>query len=83
MKKKTPRGPVPSLIGASNGRPKRTEVKRLSHCYRCNDDIIAGTMCIEIPKTGTGFASSKRVCDECYQAILEKTSKDLAELQKI
>lgn len=82
-KKKTPRGPVPSLIGSSNGRPKQVEVKRSCVCYRCNSGISAGTKCIEIPKLGTGFASSKRVCDECFQEIVDKTYKDLQEIQNL
>jgi len=80
-KKKTPRGQVPSLIGGSNGRPKQVEVKRSCFCYRCNSTISAGTKCIEIPKLGTGFASARRVCDDCFQAIVEKTYKDLQEIQ--
>lgn len=83
MTKKTPRGPVPSLIGGSNGRPRRTEVKRSSHCYRCNDIINTGTSCIEIPKLGAGFASAKRVCNKCFQAIIDKTFKDLQEIQNL
>ena len=81
MTKKTPKGRVPSLIGGTNGRPRRAEVKRLSHCYRCDDDIVAGRMCIEIPKLGDAFANSKRVCDSCYQAILLKTTEDLDALR--
>jgi hypothetical protein len=81
MTKKTPKGPVPSLIGSTNGRPRRADVKRLSYCYRCDEDIVAGTTCIEIPKLGAGFASTKRVCSTCYQAILQKTTQDLDELR--
>jgi hypothetical protein len=81
MTKKTPRGPIPSLIGSTNGRPRRAEVKRKSYCYRCNDGILAGTSCVEIPKLGSGFATPKRICDTCFQAILQKTTQDLDELR--
>lgn len=83
MTKKKPKGPTPSLIGSTNGRPRRSEVKRLSHCYRCNDGILAGTDCVEIPKLGTGFASAKRVCDACFQLIIQKTAQDLEELSQL
>ena len=83
MTKKTPKGPIPSLIGSTNGRPRRAEVKRLSYCYRCNDDILAGTNCIEIPKLGAAFASTKRVCGSCFQAILQKSTQDLDELRAL
>lgn len=83
MTKKTPKGPIPSLIGSTNGRPRRADVKRLSYCYRCNDDIVAGTTCIEIPKLGAGFASPKRVCSNCFDAILQKTSQDLDNLKAL
>jgi len=34
-------------------------------------------MCIEIPKLGGAFPASKRVCDECFQGILKRTTEDL------
>jgi hypothetical protein len=83
MTKKTPRGPVPSLIGGTNGRPQRAQVKKKSYCYRCNDGILAGTSCIEIPKLGAGFTSKKRVCEACFQAILQKTTQDLEEVRAL
>lgn len=83
MTKKTPRGPVPSLIGGTNGRPRRATVKKLSHCYRCEDDLVAGQDCVEIPQLGTGFASARRVCEACFQAIIAKTTEDLAELRSL
>lgn len=83
MTKKKPKGPTPSLIGGTNGRPRRAEVKKLSHCYRCNDSLPAGVNCIEIPKLGTGFSSAKRVCESCFQGIIEKTANDLDELRQL
>lgn len=83
MPKKTPKGRVPSLIGSTNGRPVREEVLRSSKCYRCNDEIVAGSSCIAIPQLGSGFASRRRVCNTCYQAILKQTLDDLEELREI
>lgn len=81
MTKTNPRGPTPSLIGGTNGRPKRVPVTRLSKCYRCDDDLVAGTQCIEIPKLGAAYSSSRRCCDACFALILTKTQTDLAELK--
>lgn len=81
MTKTNPRGPTPSLIGGTNGRPKRVPVTRLSKCYRCGDDLVAGTQCIEIPKLGTAYSTSRRCCDACFALILTKTEVDLGELK--
>lgn len=81
MTKASPRGPTPSLIGGTNGRPKRVPVNRLSKCYRCSDDLVAGTQCIEIPKLGTAYSTSRRCCDACFALILTKTEADLGELK--
>ncbi len=83
MKKTNPKGPTPSLIGGANGRPKRAEVKRLSKCYRCHDDLVMGTTCIEIPKLGQPFSTVRRVCDACFKLILLKTEDDLVEIKKL
>jgi hypothetical protein len=83
MTKKTPKGRVPSLIGGANGRPVRMDVQRRSECYRCEDELLAGTLCIAIPRLGGGFTSKRRVCDACYQAILKQTSDDLEELRQL
>lgn len=82
MTKKTPKGPVPSLIGGTNGRPVRVEVQRRSECYRCDDEIVSGASCIAIPKLGS-FTNKRRVCDACYQAILKQTSEDLEKLRQL
>ena len=78
-----PRGPTPSLIGSSNGRPKRVVVGKLSECCRCHCEMIKGRSCIEIPKLGGAYANSKRCCHECYKKILEKTNEDLVAVTNI
>ena len=83
MPKKTPKGRVPSLIGGTNGRPVREDVLRRSKCYRCEDELVAGTSSIAIPRLGGGFANKRRVCDACYRAILKQTSDDLEELCRL
>jgi hypothetical protein len=83
MTKITPRGPTPSLIGSTNGRPRRAIVIRKSTCYRCHAELLAGQNCIEIPKLGGGYSTPKRVCSECFQGIIEKTCQDIDELKKL
>jgi hypothetical protein len=83
MTKTTPKGPTPSLIGGSNGRPKRVEVKKLSNCYRCNESLTKGTMCIEVPKLGGAYSSARRMCDDCFKLMLSKTASDLAEINAL
>jgi hypothetical protein len=83
MKKPKPRGPVPSLIGGANGRPKRVEVLKKSECSRCHGPFVAGQTCIAIPTLGKGYSTARRVCDECFRGILQKTYEDLEEVKVI
>lgn len=83
MTKGKPRGRTPSLIGGSNGRPKRASVKKKSECARCHSTLEVETDCFEIPKVGGAFANSKRFCQECFKNILEKTSEDLEKLRAL
>ncbi len=83
MKNNNPKGRTPSLIGSTNGRPKRVEVKSKSQCKRCKGDILAGQDCFGIPKVGGAFASVKRFCKTCYQNILKQTQSDLEELKML
>jgi hypothetical protein len=75
--KKIPKGRTPSLIGSSNGRPSVVVAQRKCQCTRCSDDILGGTRCFDIPKTGTGFSRKKRYCEDCYRRIIEQTTVDL------
>lgn len=83
MTRSSPRGPTPSLIGGANGRPKRVDVGKLSHCYRCNKELPKGTSCIEIPQLGQAYSTSRRVCDECFERILTKTEDDLEKIREL
>ena len=85
MKDGKPKGRNPSLIGGSNGRPKRANVKRRGECSRCHCTLEAGTDCFEIPKVGGGggFTRQKRYCQECFKNILRTTAEDLNEMWKL
>ena len=84
MKHLKPRGPVPSLIGSTNGRPKRVTVVNNGYgCSRCHAPFVAGQSCIAIPKLGAAYSSAKRVCDECFKEILQKTCEDLEEVKAL
>ena len=78
-----PKGPVPSLIGGTNGRPKRVPVLKKSECSRCKEEFGKGDTCVEIPKLGSGYSASRRVCDECFQAVLAKTADDFEQIRII
>lgn len=81
--KNMPKGKTPSLIGASNGRPKRVPVLRQSKCSRCGGPIAMGDDCFGIPKSGVGFRNERRYCQLCFNNILEQTQKDLDELKTL
>jgi len=79
-----PRGPTPSLIGGTNGRPKRVPIKNNGYdCSRCHAPFIAGKTCIAIPKLGAAYSNARRVCDDCFKEILDKTSADFEELKAL
>lgn len=83
MNKVKPRGPVPSLIGGTNGRPKSVQVYRKCKCSRCHTPLLAGQRCVDIPQLGGAFSKSRRVCDECFQQIIEKSCADMEEIKKL
>lgn len=83
MKNKTPRGKTPSLIGSTNGRPRRVIVERKCRCCRCKCDIEIGTDCYGIPHLGSGFHPIKRYCGDCYKQVLEQTERDLEIVKKL
>jgi hypothetical protein len=58
-------------------------VGRLSKCYRCGTDLVAGTRCIEIPKLGGAYSTNRRCCDACFKLILIKTEADFAEVKAL
>ena len=72
-----------SLIGGANGKPNRVPVQRQSKCSRCHVLFAAGDTCIAIPKLGGAYSITKRVCDECFERILEKTAEDFEEIRAL
>lgn len=79
MKNNKPRGKTPSLIGSSNGRPKKIIVIKRSECKRCHGSIEVGQDCFGIPSGS--FGSPKRYCKTCFDNILIQTQKDLEEIK--
>lgn len=77
-----PKGKTPSLIGSSNGRPRKVTVERKSECNRCSCEILVEQECFGIPKVGS-FTSLKRYCRTCFDNILEQTRKDLEEVKNL
>jgi hypothetical protein len=77
MKSGKPRGKIPSLIGSTLGTPRKTVTDGTSECKRCEERILKGTECFEIPQLGGSFSNYKRYCDPCFKSILERTKADL------
>ena len=78
-----PRGRNPSLIGGTNGRPKRAEAKKRCKCFRCQSPIEMEEVCFDIPKVGGAFSTTKRFCRSCFQNVLKQTTNDLDELRNL
>lgn len=81
--KKMPKGKTPSLVGFSNGRPKRVDVVRTSKCVRCDGTIPPGVDCYDIPQKKAGFTRECRHCKDCFQKILEQTQKEVDDLKNL
>ena len=58
-------------------------VQRQSKCSRCHVSFAAGATCIAIPQLGGAYSNAKRVCDECFQRILEKTAEDFEKIREL
>ncbi len=78
-----PKGPTPSLIGSTLGKPRRDHVLKKSKCKRCSGTIDAGTDCIGIPQLGGSFQPLRRYCEDCYKQILAKTQTDIEALKAL
>ncbi|MCI4625763.1 MAG: hypothetical protein L3V56_07350 [Candidatus Magnetoovum sp. WYHC-5] len=78
-----PKGPTPSLISGSNGKPSMAIAGKERMCVRCKSKITKGDRCFEIPKVTAGFSSKKPFCQNCFRDILDKTEADLEECQKL
>lgn len=83
MKKRKIRGKVPSLIGLSNGRPERVDVKKKGICSRCKCDIHRGDDCLIVPKATSGYTAKKRYCRQCFEEIVSQTKKDLKSIETL
>lgn len=78
-----PKGKTPSLISNKNGRPKRVDVGGKSKCNRCKGEFIKGETAIEIPQLGKAYSYEIRICDACFERVLDQTEKDLQELRSL
>ena len=77
------KGKTPSLIGFSNGRPKRIEVKRVRTCVRCDRKMGPGEDCFDVPRQSGGFPAEKPYCKGCYINVLDQTQQDLNQLRTL
>jgi hypothetical protein len=78
-----PKGKTPSLLAQSTGKPILHECKRRTSCNRCKRIISHGEKCFQIPKSNSGFTSLKPYCLKCFGLILEQTSSEIIDLERI
>ncbi len=83
MTTKKIKGPIPSLITLSNGKPEKVVIKKKSKCSRCHIEITIEMPCFGIPKSKAGFKSTKRHCKSCFAEILNQSQKDLDEAKNL
>lgn len=74
------KGKIPSLLTGSSGIPRKTTAGKKRSCNRCDQTLIKGDSCYEVPKPG-GFRSHKTYCEKCFGQILEQTQIDLNKLK--
>lgn len=78
-----PKGPTPSLIGSSLGRPQAASAGKRCDCSRCGGAIAMGERCYDVPQPSQPFSSRRRFCTACFRKVLEKTRRDIAEIESL
>jgi len=56
--------------------------KKKCPCRGCNQDILSGEKCFDVPNPRSAFSSSRRFCCECFKIVIIKTKQDVANLEK-
>lgn len=77
------KGPTPSLISGTNGRPTREHAGKAFSCHHCESPFAKGAPYIAIPQRKGAHVHPLRVCDTCFKPILEKTAGDLELLRSL
>jgi late competence protein required for DNA uptake (superfamily II DNA/RNA helicase) len=75
------KGKTPSLITSMSGNPKIVVAKKKRTCKRCDQDIVNGAKCVEVPQPGT--MGSKTYCCDCAQKMVEKSREDLDRFEEL
>lgn len=78
-----PKGKTPSLIGSSLGRPVAAVAGKLCYCSRCDASIMMDEKCYDVPQPSKSFSRPRRFCPVCFEAVLEQTRRDVAELKDL
>lgn len=76
-----PRGKTPSLLSMSTGTPVEHTCGRNTPCGRCDEDVLKGAVCFQIPKLKNGFTVRPIFCVSCTSDIVSKTKVDLASIE--
>jgi hypothetical protein len=76
-----PKGKTPSLLSLSTGKPSIDSANNQKRCSRCKTTILKGQKYFQIPKSEAGFTKQKPFCLACFKKILDKTKKEIEELE--
>lgn len=77
-----PKGKTPSLLSVTTGTPIVHTCGKATLCGRCDEDVLKGTVCFQIPKMKSGFISKPIFCVSCTSDIVSQTKADLASLEE-
>lgn len=76
-----PKGPTPSLLSISTGKPSAYVCGKTTSCDRCKTKIATGERCYKIPKIKSGFTARPLFCVGCTKLIIEKTKSEIAAVE--
>lgn len=71
-----------SMLSMKRGTPKKDLVERKSSCSKCGLLLNSGTECLAFPHS-KGFTNYHRLCKDCAMKILDKSKKDLDEVERL
>lgn len=75
------KGKTPSLLSMATGIPVVHTCGKATPCGRCEEDVLKGTVCFQIPKMKSGFTSKPIFCVRCTSDIVLRTKTDLASIE--
>jgi hypothetical protein len=77
-----PKGKTPSLLAISTGTPEPHTCGKATPCGRCEETVVKGQSCFQVPKMKSGFVSHPIFCVVCTIAIVEQTKIELSAVEE-